>query len=189
MDDRRLREYAENIYKGISGYTLNKAFSLFPKYYPKIAFYYTEILTKKQNETSMRMVQALGIDKGRALLNELNELNAKILKFYTDSKFKLDEFYIKLEASTHTYDVDIFNKEGVSVTNIINQTTDIIKESLVLFNEILAEAKKYNFKSLANDIKKAMKINTQRNKELFYQNAEFLKRAYQLYIQYQHKEQ
>ena len=74
MDDRKLREYALNIYKGISGYTLNKAFSLFPKYYPKIAFYYTEILTKQQNEMSMRMLQGLGIDKGKALLNELNIL-------------------------------------------------------------------------------------------------------------------
>ena len=150
MDDRKLREYAENIYKGISGYTLNKAFSLFPKYYPKIAFYYTEILTKQQNEMSMRMIQALGIDKGRALLNELNILNERIVKFYTDSKFKLDESYRIIEATTVTYDVDIFNKEAASVTNIINQTTDIMKESLVLFNKILAEAKKYNFKILAN---------------------------------------
>ena len=150
MDDRKLREYAINIYKGISGYTLNKAFSLFPKYYPKIAFYYTEILTKQQNEMSMRMIQALGIDKGRALLNELNILNERIVKFYTDSKFKLDESYRIIEATTVTYDVDIFNKEAASVTNIINQTTDIMKESLVLFNKILAEAKKYNFKILAN---------------------------------------
>ena len=185
MDDRNLREYAFNIYKGIRGYTLSKALSLFPKYYPKIVFYYTEMLTKQQNEFSLRMIQGLGIDKGRALLNELNILNRKIVKFYVDAKFKLDEFYRKLEASTVTYDTDIFGKEAASVTNIINQSTDITKESLVLFNKILAETKKYNFKILANDIAKAMKINTQRNKELFYQNANFLKRAYQLYQQYQ----
>ena len=189
MDDRRLREYAFKIYRGESGYSLQKAFRLFPKYYPKIAFFYTELVTKQQNEMSMKMIQALGIDKGIALLNELNELNAKILKFYTDAKFKLDDFYKKLEESTHTYDVDIFSKEGVDVTNMINQSYDITKESLVLFDKILAETKKYNFKILANDISKAMKTTTQRNKELVYQNLNFLKRAYQLYQQYQHKEQ
>ena len=91
MDDRKLREYALNIYKGISGYTLNKAFSLFPKYYPKIAFYYTEILTKQQNEMSMRMLQGLGIDKGKALLNELNILNERIAKIYVNADIKINE--------------------------------------------------------------------------------------------------
>ena len=84
MDDRSLREYAENIYKGIRGYTLSKALSLFPKYYPKIVFYYTEMLTKQQSEFSLRMIQGLGIDKGRALLNEYNILNNKITKFLSE---------------------------------------------------------------------------------------------------------
>ena len=100
MDDRNLREYALNIYKGIRGYTLSKALSLFPKYYPKIAFYYTEILTKQQNEFSLRMIQSLGIDKGRALLNEYNILNNKITKFFIDSFFKLNKSYRRIEAAT-----------------------------------------------------------------------------------------
>ena len=186
MDDRNLREYAFNIYKGIRGYTLNKALSLFPKYYPKIAFYYAEILTKQQNEFSLRMIQSLGIDKGKALLNELNILNARIVKFYVDAEFKLDESYRKIEAATDEYDRDnILEKESASVSNIIHQSTDITKESLVLFNKILAESKMYNFKSLNNDIIKAMKITTQGNKELFRQNVKFLKNVIQ---QYQYKE-
>ena len=92
MDDRSLREYALNIFKGIRGYTLNKALSLFPKYYPKIAFYYAEMLTKQQNEFSLRIIQGLGIDKGRALLNELNILNEKTEKFYANAKFRFNEF-------------------------------------------------------------------------------------------------
>ena len=72
MDDRKLREYALNIFNNVSGYSLHKAFDLFPKYYPKIAFYYSELITKKQEELTTRMIQSLGIDKARALLNELN---------------------------------------------------------------------------------------------------------------------
>lgn len=182
MDDRSLKEYALNIYKGIRGYTLSKALSLFPKYYPKIAFYYAEMLTKQQNEMSMRMIQALGIDKGRALLNELNILNERISKFYVNAKFKLDESYKRIESATDEYDRDnILEKESVYTNNIIRQSTDITKESLVLFKEILAAAKMYNFKSLNNDIIKAMKTTTQGNKELFIQNIKFFKRVYQLY--------
>ena len=43
----------------------------------------------------------------------------------------------------------------------------------------------YNFKSLNNDIIKAMKITTQGNEELFRQNVKFLKNVIQ---QYQYKE-
>ena len=186
MDDRNLREYALNIYKGIRGYTLSKALSLFPKYYPKIAFYYAEMLAKQQNETSLRMIQALGIDKGRALLNELNILNRKIEIFYVNAKFRLNESYKRMEAATDEYDRNnILEKEFAYVSNIIHQSTDITKESLVLFNKILAESKMYNFKSLNNDIIKAMKITTQGNEELFRQNVKFLKNVIQ---QYQYKE-
>ena len=186
MDDRNLREYAFNIYKGIRGYTLSKAFSLFPKYYPKIVFYYTEMLNKQQSEFSFRMIQSLGIDKGRALLNELNILNRKIVNFYANAEFKFDESYKRMESAKDKYDRDnILEKEYASVNNIINQSTDITKESFLLFNKILAESKIYNFKSLNNDIIKAMKITTQRNEELFRQNVKFLKNVIK---QYRYKE-
>ena len=176
MDDRKLREYALNIYKGISGYTLNKAFSLFPKYYPKIAFYYTEILTKQQNEMSMRMIQALGIDKGRALLNELNDLNAKILKFYVNAEFKLNESYRRINSAKDEYDRDnIFNKEYESISKIFIQSTYITKESSALFLKIKSEAKIYNFKVLENEINEAMNMNFQADAELYKLNREFLK--------------
>ena len=79
----------------------------------------------------------------------------------------------------------ISEKEFASVNNIIHQSTDITKKSLVLFNKILAESKMYNFKSLNNDIIKAMKITTQGNEELYRQNVKFLKNVIQ---QYQYKD-
>lgn len=174
MDDRKLREYALNIYKGIRGYTLNKAFSLFPKYYPKIAFYYTEILTKQQNEFSLRMIQGLGIDKGRALMNELNDLNAKMLKFYVNASFKLNESYRRIESATDKDRSNIIGKELDFAIQISDQTTDFFRKSGDLLRKIYDAAKIYNFKSLENDIRKVRNMNFQADRDLYSLNRKFL---------------
>ncbi len=173
MDDRNLREYALNIYKGISGYTLNKAFSLFPKYYPKIAFYYTEILTKQQNEMSMRMILALGIDKGRALLNELNALNAKIVKFYVNAEFKINQSYRRIEDATDEDRSNVVKKEIPSETEIMIQSTNILRESAALFLKIKSEAKKYSFIVLEHDIDEAQNASIIANEKLIELNYKF----------------
>ena len=173
MDDRNLREYALNIYKGIRGYTLSKAFSLFPKYYPKIAFYYAEILTKQQNETSMRMIQALGIDKGRALLNELNILNERISKFYVNAKFKLDQSYKRMESATDEYRDNIVRQEKKVKINIMNQSTYILRESTALFKKTKSTAKQYNFIGLENDINTAEEVTALASDDLINLNIKF----------------
>lgn len=83
MDDRRLREYALKIYSGESGYSLQKAFSLFPKYYPKIAFFYTELLVQKQKELATRTFQALGINVAVKIKKKVDEAYEKVDKFRT----------------------------------------------------------------------------------------------------------
>ena len=182
MDDRRLREYAINIYKGISGYTLNKAFSLFPKYYPKIAFYYAEILTKQQNEMSMRMIQALGIDKGRALLNELNILNERMSKFYVNAKFKLDQSYRKIEAVADEDKRNVAKKESLTGRQIAAQTRKFLEQGSNLLNKIYDEAKEYNFIGLENSVLETMEMNKRVNNELANLNIkfyEYVKKQYQ----------
>ena len=132
VDNKYLREYAENIFKGIRGYTLSKAFSLFPKYYPKIVFYYTELLTKQQNEFSLRMIQGLGIDKGRALLDELNILNVRVTKFYVETRFKLMESSRKIEAAADEDRRNVAQKEIPSELRVMIQSTHILRESTAL---------------------------------------------------------
>ena len=173
MDDRSLREYALNIYKGIRGYTLSKALSLFPKYYPKIAFYYAEMLTKQQNEFSLRMIQGLGIDKGRALLNELSILNRKIEKFFIGAGFKFMEAYRKIESATDKDRSSVAKKEIETETKIMIQSTYILRESTALFNKIKSTAKKYNFTGLENDIDEAKAVSIERNEELILLNFKF----------------
>ena len=173
MDDRSLREYAFNIFKGIRGYTLSKALSLFPKYYPKIVFYYTEMLTKQQNEFSLRMIQGLGIDKGRALLNELNDLNAKMSKFYANAKFKLDESYKRMESATDEDRSNVVRQENKVKINIMNQSTYILNESTALFKKIKSTAKKYNFIGLENDIDAAEEVTALASNDLINLNIKF----------------
>ena len=173
MDDRNLREYAFNIYKGIRGYTLSKALSLFPKYYPKIVFYYTEMLTKQQNETSLRMIQALGIDKGSALLNELNILNERMSKFYANAKFRLNESYRRIEAAADKDKSNVAKKERATGLQIAVQTGNFLKKGSNLLSKIYDAAKKYNFTGLENSILETMETNEQINNELSSLNIKF----------------
>ena len=85
MDDRRLKEYALKIFNNVSGYSLQKAFDLFPKYYPKIAFYYSELITKKQEELTARTIQSVGITRAISLVKLARETNIPVQKMYFDS--------------------------------------------------------------------------------------------------------
>lgn len=179
MDDRKLREYAFKIYSGDSDYSLQKAFRLFPKYYPKIAFFYTELLTKQQNEFSLRMIQGLGIDKGRALLNELNILNERISKFYVNAEFKLNQAYKRTEDAKDEYDRrNVLEKEQLVMWRIADQSNKFAKEANILLRKIYNEAKIYNFESLKNDIK-----NTKTMTKLIFIDLDYLNIRYLNYIQ------
>lgn len=185
MDDRKLKEYALKIYNNVSGYSLQKAFTLFPKYYPKIAFYYSELITKKQEELTARMIQSLGIDKARTLLNELDNLNVRTLKFYVNAKFKFDESYRRLDAATDEYDSKIIGQEAkITWIQIAKQTIDYIKKGDALWIKIRDEARIYNFVSLENDITNAIERSDKIITELFELNKKFIN-----YMdQYQYKE-
>ena len=185
MNDRKLKEYALNIFNNVSGYSLQKAFTLFPKYYPKIAFYYSELITKKQEEFATKMIQSLGIDKGRALLNELNNLNVRTLKFYASAEFKFNELYRRLDAETDEYDRKISEVEAkITWIQIAKQTIDYIKKGDALWIKIRDEARRYNFVSLENDITNAIESSDKIITELFKLDKKFIN-----YMdQYQYKE-
>ena len=179
MDDRRLKEYAFKIYKGESGYSLQKAFRLFPKYYPKIAFFYTKLLTNQQNEFSLRTIQSLGIDKGRTLLNELNILNERISKFYVKAEFKLNQAYKRIEDAKYEYDRrNVVKEEQLVMWRIADQTNEFAKEANILLSKILDEAKIYNFENVKYDIKNAKKMS-----KLIFIDLDYLNIRYLNYIQ------
>ena len=108
MDDRRLKEYAFKIYSGESDYSLQKAYRLFPKYFSKIAFFYTEILVQKQKELNTRMFQALGID-----------VAVKIKKIVDDTNKKVDLFRTK--AINDIKDLNRYKEFANSEDKILNE--------------------------------------------------------------------
>ena len=75
MDDRKLREYAYKCFNNEVGYSLQKAFTLFPKYYTKIALYYSELITQKQEELTTRTIQTLGLTRARTLVKLARNTN------------------------------------------------------------------------------------------------------------------
>ena len=159
MDDRKLREYALNIFNNVPGYSLQKAFTLFPKYYPKIAFYYSELITQKQEELTTRTIQAVGLDRAQNLLRFARETNITIKKVYFSSSVlmqKLDEIVRLAEVSStyeelSSYKIDAIKTHGhimdnvKFLANLNNQAFTKVKDEAAKygFGDILKEAKYY----------------------------------------------
>lgn len=121
------------------------------------------------------MIQSLGIDKGRALLNELNILNERMSKFYANAKFKLNQSYMRIDAAKDEYDrYNIVEKEQIIMWRIADQSIDFSKKIRILVSKIHDEAKIYNFESVKNDIKNAAKMTKLIFIDLDYLNIKYL---------------
>ena len=177
MNDRKLKEYALKIYNNVSGYSLQKAFDLFPKYYPKIAFYYSELITKKQEELTTRTIQSVGIDKARALLNELNTLHEVISKFYTTTSFKYDEYYKEIESAIYSDNIaNIKSKAENNLVSLLNQLYIFDRKISEAYWKVQKEADKYKFNILQYDnLSEALRKNYKASLELEEQNLKFIK--------------
>lgn len=149
MDDRKLKEYALKIFQGVNGYSLNKAFSLFPKYYPKIAFYYSQLMTNKQKELTTKTIQVLGITKSIHLRENAVESNKIIEQFAAYATYiikSLDVYergFIE-EADLSEYKTETFNKYD----KILDDVTTIAEINQKAFNRVAKEAEKYGFNSI-----------------------------------------
>lgn len=149
MDDRKLKEYALKIFQGVNGYSLNKAFSLFPKYYPKIAFYYSQLMTNKQKELTTKTIQVLGITKSiqlREIAVESNKIMEQFTAYVTYHIKSLDVYergFIE-EADLLEYKAETFNKYD----KILDDVRTIAKINQKAFNTVAKEAEKYGFNSI-----------------------------------------
>lgn len=174
MDDRKLKEYALKIFQGVSGYSLNKAFSLFPKYYPKIAYYYTLLLTKQSKELNERAIQALGLDKALSIKKTYEEINTKALTFYVNAIAKLNEAETKMQNAKDIHDKYNAYSEGLMTgLNVMNNSIDILADSTELLFKAMNESKIYGFGKLEIEINNAIKMNIQANRELKAINKQF----------------
>ena len=164
MDDRRLREYAFKIYKGDNDYSLNKAFRLFPKYYPKIAFFYTELVSQKQNHLTTRMIQALGIDKAD---------NLKRLSIVASHK-KLEMFKLKVSRELNILDLNMLNfdkdddeadlhlvKIHEKIIEILKKVKEMALTNISILKDVEKMAKTYGFSGVISETKRFLKKNTE----------------------------
>ena len=175
MDDRRLKEYAFKIYSGESDYSLQKAFRLFPKYYPKIAFFYTEILVQKQKELNTRMFQALGIDvavKIRKIVEEQYEIIDKFrTKAINDIKDlnKYKEFANSEDKILNEFLLSGLRKKEKEILTDINNVGQALSDSFRSvvqiadyfgFNDIFKEAARglVDSQNLISELRDAIKL-------------------------------
>ena len=155
MDDRKLKEYAYKCFTNEVGYSLQKAFTLFPKYYTKIAFYYSELITKKQEELTTRTIQSLGLSRAQTLVRFARETNITIKKIYFSSGVlmqKLDEVVSLMEFSSNyeelaNYKIDVFKTHG----HIMDNVTSMASLNNQAFKKIKDEAKKYGFNDILDE--------------------------------------
>ena len=167
MNDRRLKEYALNIFNNVSGYSLQKAFDLFPKYYPKIAFYYSELITKKQEELTARTIQSVGITRAQALVKLARETKFPIQKFYFDSISTMQLWDEKTKYFTKYKDTD-FNNYVLSAQKIhaikvhkqiIDNAKSIVRLNNKAFDKVIDEAKTYGYGNILDEAKYYLAIN------------------------------
>ena len=155
MDDRKLKEYALKIFNNVSGYSLQKAFTLFPKYYPKIAFYYSELITQKQEELTSKTIQSLGLDRARTLVNLARATNITIKRIHFSSRVlmqKLDEIVRLAESSSNyeeltNYKLDVFETHG----RIMDNVKFMASLNNKAFTKVKDEAKKYGFNDILDE--------------------------------------
>lgn len=182
MNDRKLKEYALKIFNNVSGYSLQKAFTLFPMYYPKIAFYYSELITQKQEELTTKTIQQVGLTRAQTLVKLARETNITIRRVYFSSRVlmqRLDEVVRLMEFSSNyeeltNYKIYVFKTHGhimdnvKFLANLNNKAFDKVKDEAAKygFNDILNEANYYlnNNKYLLGNIIENSKYYIERTK-------------------------
>ena len=147
MDDRKLKEYAYKCFTNEPGYSLQKAFTLFPKYYHKIAFYYSELITQKQEELTTRTIQQVGITRARTLVKLARETNITMTKLYAYSMATMksldayeNEFNSYEEFTDYT--LNVFFKEHNKIIDNVAALANLNNKAL---DKIKDEADKYGF--------------------------------------------
>lgn len=157
----KLKEYALKIFNGDKDYSLNKVFRLFPKYFSKIAFYYTELITQKQEELTRNIIKQLGYIKAVELRKIAASAHRKMLKYRNKmindlrtldkykEEFNVDEntanlyAYVRHSKSIQIYDdIEAISKINDEALKVVEMTARKYR-----YNDIFTEAAAYEIKN------------------------------------------
>ena len=170
----KLKEYALKIFNGDKDYSLNKVFRLFPKYFPKISFYYTELISQKQEELTRRMIQQLGYIKAVEMRNTAAEANKEVKKYRNQILQELEATNIYEQIFDNEYDMYLYG-EALKKRNV--KTLKNLRNLVVLNREALKSVEKTAQKYRYNDIFKEAASYEIKNEEIFWQIAYALKNS------------
>lgn len=181
----KLKKYAFKIFNGDKDYSLNKVFRLFPKYFPKIAFYYTELISQKQEELTRSMIKSLGVIKAVELRKEAAAAHREMIKYRNKALNDLET----LDKYTKYFDVD---KETAAFYASIRYDKNIqilkdVKDIAIVNREALKSVEKTAQKYRYNDIFKEAATYMIKNEEILWQVIDAVKEAEIKIDQYEQK--
>lgn len=170
----KLKKYAIKIFNGDKDYSLHKAFRLFPKYFPKIAFYYTELVSQKQEELTRSIIKSLGVVKAVELRNMADAVNKEMKKYKRIIIRELKDTDIYKQSFEKEYQIDEY-VAALSIRQV--QIYKNIKEIAILNREALRAIEKTAQKYRYNDIFTEAATYEIKNEEILWQIIDALKEA------------
>ena len=168
----KLKEYAIKIFNGDNDYSLQKAYRLFPKYFPKIAFYYTELVSQKQEELTRRTLQQLGYIKAVEMRNTAASAHKEVKKYRNQILQELEATNIYEQIFDSEYDMYLYG-EVLKKRNL--KTLKDLRNLVILNREALRSVEKTAQKYRYNDIFTEAATYEIKNEEIFWQIAYALK--------------
>lgn len=170
----KLKEYAIKIFNGDKDYSLNKVFRLFPKYFPKIAFYYTELITQKQEELTRNIIKQLGYIKAVEMRKIAASAHRELKKYRNQIIQELKDTDIYKQSFEKEYQIYEY-VAALSIRQV--QIYKNIKEIAIVNREALRSVEKTAQKYRYNDIFTEAATYEIKNEEILWQVIDALKEA------------
>ena len=162
----KLKEYALKIFNGDKDYSLHKVFRLFPKYFPKISFYYTELISQKQEELTRNIIKQLGYIKAVEMRDIAAAAHKEIKKYRNKILQELEATDIYEQIFDSEYDMYLHGKALAVRQAMIYRD---LENYLILNREALRAVEKTAQKYRYNDIFREAAVYEIKNEEIFQQ--------------------
>lgn len=184
----KLKEYAIKIFNGDKDYSLQKVYRLFPKYFLKIAFFYTELVSQKQEELTRSMIKSLGVIKAVEIRKIALEAHRELKKYRNKILQELEGTDIYEQIFDSEYDMYVYGealkKRNIKILKDLNGLVTLNREALkgvektaqkYRYNDIFTEASVYLIKNedIYRQVALAMKDSIER-REQYYQYYEII---------------
>lgn len=147
VDNNELKEYAMKCYKGIVGYSLEKAAKLFPKEFPKVLMYYNQYAYNDTMKLADSMRSVAFFSKGVQAMQTITSLMEQDAA-HAEKILKYNEH---IDAAKTTYEFKVLQKKLAQFYTTTMK--DYLMSSLSLLDGIKSFANQYGFTSILKDVR------------------------------------